>query len=681
MKRPLAAVGMSFLLTLAVLCVFLSEYSTLCALILAVVLIVLFAIRYKPTTPVVQVVLISALCAAILFSINTAIQKSTADRICKSTVRVRMLVTDVDAYDDYFYVKGDLREENGKKIHGTSTAFYSDSSFDVGGIYEADIKVKSKELARFSSKLVVKSVVFNDTVDKIGDSLLSYSHYLKQKVREAIMKYLGGDEGSFVAALVTGDKDTVPTELDIAFKKSGISHILVISGLHITLLLGIVYDIIKNRLRCGDFTVFAVLSIAGLVCIAFYGARPSVVRAVFMNWLVMCAPLLRRRTDPITSLSAAALLILIPSPKMAGDISFALSFASCFALCTIAPIVIDNLKKRAKESESKIMQYGVVYTFITSAVIGATTFPVLILYGLPISLVAPLTNIVALSLIRPILVLGIAIGIIGSVSWLAPLTSAAALFCGIVAKAVILTAKFFSNFSFASLTLNDSYIKWWLLCLGIVALIYFKSDKSKLRPAFIGMCLSLSLLVGIFSRAAFTVGKEKIFQYQNKAIICESGDETALIFLNKIDADDILYLLYWCDTRFIDTPKYAILINNLDDDAKALLYKNTAILPEMSGDEVSDRHGLTNTRCGEFSIVTPTENSALVYSNGISFESYFVGKGAQKRLQLYAVTPNEAKIQISEAASESFYANVYGQADSFAVYISKSGEFKAVREK
>ncbi|MEG1651476.1 MAG: ComEC/Rec2 family competence protein, partial [Oscillospiraceae bacterium] len=143
------------------------------------------------------------------------------------------------------------------------------------------------------------------------------------------------------------------------------------------------------------------------------------------------------------------------------------------------------------ESESKIMQYGVVYTFITSAVIGATTFPVLILYGLPISLVAPLTNIVALSLIRPILVLGIAIGTIGSVSWLAPLTSAAALFCGIVAKAVILTAKFFSAFSFASLTLNDSYIKWWLLCLGIVALIYLKSDKSNLIPAFIGMCISL----------------------------------------------------------------------------------------------------------------------------------------------------------------------------------------------
>lgn len=127
-----------------------------------------------------------------------------------------------------------------------------------------------------------------------------------------------GDTAAFVTAELTGDRSGMAEEDAAVMTQAGVAHLLAVSGLHcafLVSLLGLLLPVRRRALGAG-------LSMAVLLFyMVMVGLTPSVVRACIMQIFLLAAPLLRRESDGLTSLSAALLVILLANPFAAAGVS------------------------------------------------------------------------------------------------------------------------------------------------------------------------------------------------------------------------------------------------------------------------------------------------------------------------------------------------------------------------
>ncbi|MDD2504093.1 MAG: DNA internalization-related competence protein ComEC/Rec2 [Clostridia bacterium] len=153
----------------------------------------------------------------------------------------------------------------------------------------------------------------------------------RNRASEALEKVVGGREGNFLKAVLLGERWMIEPETEDNFTKTGLAHILAISGLHIGYLV-VLLNLIRSlfRLRMGPAFIFQAVILI-LYCL-MTGASPSVTRAVIMALIYLGARALGRKTDLINSAGTAAFLILLIRPMDFLEISFQLSF---LAVCSI----------------------------------------------------------------------------------------------------------------------------------------------------------------------------------------------------------------------------------------------------------------------------------------------------------------------------------------------------------
>ncbi len=638
MKRPLATVGMCFLLSLAALS-FLPANSTKFVIIplFAAAIYLLVTRRVMEFKVQYRVILCTFLAAAVCFAACEMRQNAVAARYGGQEWDAVVRVTNCTKYDDSYYSRADVLSLGGEATHGLDVTFYSDAPYEIGGDYALRLRLADASRASIGTTVTVRASVLMG--GKIGDSWRSYVHRFGEAVRRNIRRYLGGAEGELICSMLTGDRSALPASVDVALKRSGMSHILAISGLHVSLMLAMVAGLF-GRMKHKAAARFTAITMLGLLLLVLYDARPSVVRAVVMNWTVLCAAVIGRESDSVTSLGAAALLILLQNPRSAGDLSFILSFASCFALCVVAPYVTARIEqKRGKPLR------GIFRALISSVTVTVVTFPVLVLYGLPVSLVAPFANLVLLSLVTPMLALGIVIGLLGAIGWLEVLFRIAAFGAGVCAKIVVAGAKLFGGFTFSVIQLSDDFVRIWLIGVGIVAAILFlRRKKARARTALVGLCVTLALVAGIASKAVFAGGKGRVYQYENTAVVCVSRGETAIILREKLNEADMEYLRYWCDTRFLPAADYVIL---LSDDVRVVTFGDAQVSVNGGG-------------------------SVDIRLNGAQFEAVF-GNGWTLDIV------NTQGESIRDFAHSLFFV----QEERYAtrvIYVAADGSYKAVRE-
>ena len=165
---------------------------------------------------------------------------------------------------------------------------------------------------------------------------------LAERLRAAISAAFPADTAGFLQALLLGDKTALSyaerNELSIA----GIYHAVAVSGMHVSILLGMVL------LLCGgNHRLAAALGIPVIVFfILMTGAPASAVRAGVMQTLLLCAPLVRRENDPPTSICAALLVLLAQNPWSLLNVGLQLSFASTAGIVLFAGGVYRSLTCR-----------------------------------------------------------------------------------------------------------------------------------------------------------------------------------------------------------------------------------------------------------------------------------------------------------------------------------------------
>lgn len=153
---------------------------------------------------------------------------------------------------------------------------------------------------------------------------------------------LKGDVLAVVSALTVGEKRELTDELKAVYSAAGTSHVLALSGLHVGMIVGILWILLTplKRWKLGK-TVASVLLVVCLWMFAFLsGLSASVVRAVTMFTLYALASwILEERFSGFLSVTLTAFLMLVYQPMYLFDISFQLSFVAVYGILLLYPLI------------------------------------------------------------------------------------------------------------------------------------------------------------------------------------------------------------------------------------------------------------------------------------------------------------------------------------------------------
>lgn len=179
----------------------------------------------------------------------------------------------------------------------------------------------------FADVSALRVTIIQDTKSGPGQAFF----LLKQRLRQSIRSLYPEDKAGVLTAMLLGDKDLLPEEIEALYRQNGISHILAISGLHISMLcMGLFRVLRKLTVPLRLSAVTAVLFLGFYVI--FTGASTSSVRAAIMCLVTFGAILLRRSYDLLSSLSFAAIAVTAIWPAEVDSAGFLLSFGAVLGI-------------------------------------------------------------------------------------------------------------------------------------------------------------------------------------------------------------------------------------------------------------------------------------------------------------------------------------------------------------
>jgi competence protein ComEC len=228
---------------------------------------------------------------------------------------------------------------------------------------------------------------------------------LKARFLQVNQQTLPKPYDSLLNNVVFGSSDSpLPSEIQDNFRKSGITHLLVVSGSQVALLIGVCLTVCRSmKLPMGPSIL--ITSLFNLVFTLMTGAGPSIVRAAIMGQITLLGLLWEMDNDIYTSLAFAGLCLLIWDPSNLFNIGFQLSFVATWSLIYVAPVLEDKLK-------IYLPAWLCVPLSVSLAPTLATT-PLTAFHFSTISVISVLTNLIVISWIEVLLILGFSATLIG----------------------------------------------------------------------------------------------------------------------------------------------------------------------------------------------------------------------------------------------------------------------------
>ncbi|MEF8815733.1 MAG: DNA internalization-related competence protein ComEC/Rec2 [Salinibacter sp.] len=190
----------------------------------------------------------------------------------------------------------------------------------------------------------------------IQNALVSVRAHIRRHIDQHV-RSVGGR--AVLRALLLGDRSHITDAQRDRFAKTGLMHLLAVSGLHVFLVGMVLYTLLRPllmRFRLRWHVVEIVRAVLTIVVLGFYmlltGGRPSVVRAVIMAALLIGGIVFQRSAPPLNTLGVAALVLLALRPSMLFDVGFQLSMAAVAGIVTLNPRFEEMVPERYRDSEA-----------------------------------------------------------------------------------------------------------------------------------------------------------------------------------------------------------------------------------------------------------------------------------------------------------------------------------------
>ena len=222
-------------------------------------------------------------------------------------------------------------------------------------------------LGQFKKCKVIKQ---GNTFSKIREKMWQ----LRREVCTFLILELGEKDGPMICAMLLGEKSGLIEEQKNLYQRNGISHILAISGLHLTLLGMGVFRVLKVILGSDRKASVAVIIIMSSYCI-FTGNSISTIRATIMFVLSFIAKIVGRSYDSLSALGIAAILQLFMNPYVLNNSGFLLSFLAVIGVTFIAPGLQEMLGAKRKFTKSLCISLAASITTLPVLLWNYGTYP------------------------------------------------------------------------------------------------------------------------------------------------------------------------------------------------------------------------------------------------------------------------------------------------------------------
>lgn len=300
---------------------------------------------------------------------------------------------------------------------------------------------------------------------------------LSGKLRRAVLDYrdhvfnvitaaLPGREGSFLAAMLCGDRSELDSRTRSSLYRAGVGHIFSVSGMHLMIISSAVICVLK-RLRLGIRMRFLISECVIWMFVVFAGASTSVVRAALMMTVLCSAPLFGRSYDCLTAIMLSVMLITAVNPYAIRSASLLLSAGGAFALGVAAPHAVKMIEDGRFASVKRTLAASVTVSFILT--------PVSLLMFDEYSVIAPLANALLIPLFTAALTLAAAVSLTGMASVAGVLLAPA----GLLAKLLLWLGDRLSSLPFAYIPTGYRSVRSVALAGFVIALAWMLLFKKK----------------------------------------------------------------------------------------------------------------------------------------------------------------------------------------------------------
>lgn len=326
-----------------------------------------------------------------------------------------------------------------------------------------------------------------------GAALEHYPAIWRRQLLSRIQDLFPQDAGAFASALLLGERSGITYRMNTSFKLSGISHIIAVSGLHVSILFGLIHTLLARRrfLSCviGIPVLFLFAAIAGFT--------PSITRACIMQSLMLIAMVLDREYDGPSALAFAVMVMLVINPLTILSVSFQLSVGCMVGIFLfserIRQTMLEYGAKHIRKERAVLTKLwkSIVASVSVSLSASVMTTPLVAYYFGCVSLLGIVTNLLTLWVISfifygLIVCLMVSVVSLGIAKALAMILSAPIYF-------VLSTARLIADFPLSAVYTSDTYVSAWLI--GIYVMLGVFLFQKKKQTKLLAVCMVFTFLL------------------------------------------------------------------------------------------------------------------------------------------------------------------------------------------
>lgn len=287
-----------------------------------------------------------------------------------------------------FYSFADISIDNSKLMFRAEFPKYSDINYLDRIKFKANLKEPTDLIGDFEyrkflqTKMIFLVATEIEIIEKYSDSIfLSGISTINSIIEENINRHVNEPSASLINGVVLGNKASIPKEIAEDIKNSGVSHLIVVSGLHFSLVLGLVLNLtgILNRrflLIVAMILGFSYLLLTGITNI-------STQRAFFSILIVLFLQLFGRKNFNFLTIPIVVIILVFDNPYIFKNISFLLSFGAVLSLT----LFLKNLKPNS-------LLNNILLLCITTIKINILILPIIFLTFQEISMLAIISNVI-----------------------------------------------------------------------------------------------------------------------------------------------------------------------------------------------------------------------------------------------------------------------------------------------
>ncbi len=540
MRRPLAVFGFSLLIAMLIVSrLSVGLFWVVVAIIAAA--IVVFVLYYKKHKGYGVLVAVAVLVAFSAHGVYNMVVVAPIKALAGIETTVSARVTEIEpgyGEDTVHATLKVLKTEN--MPYSFKVKVENVPKVEVGYIIDVklhfdDFSTASELAYQYANGFFVKAQATGEIqVGEYSPTLLDNLREVQYMATESIQSHLPQRLSSVAAAMTVGDDRFLSWETKDVYRRAGLSHMLVLSGFHLSLLCSMIQMVFGRMIH--NRRIMSLITIV-FVCVfmLFVGMTPSIVRSGIMWILMLVANLGERKSDAFTSMGFAAVLLVLQNPYAATDVGLLLSFSATIGTLIGGKIAkaqqlkwMDTVAKWPKKCLRYVLALFMVPICATLAIL-----PVQIYAGMGMSVFSVPMNVLFVPFLPIIVLCGFCMAIPQSIPLLGIPGILAAPIGGGLLSLLELVSTWCAQYQGVYIVMEGLYPL--VVNLAIYAMMFWSVKAGK---RVVGVFASVAVLV-------LSVSLHVFLSYNTvKMVVAGTGDNSSLVVMQNGKAA-VLYRNYY----------------------------------------------------------------------------------------------------------------------------------------